>query len=69
MFLPFGFALTVAIVGAVGAVAGATALETGRKIGPQIKPSDLRPAFPWEGLPLPIFFYTKPEVLAEMRRK
>lgn len=68
MFLPFGYALTVAIVGAAGAVAGATALETGRKIGSQIEPKDLLPALP-PLPPLPRFLFTKPEILAEMRRK
>lgn len=58
MFLPFGYALTVAIVGAAGAVAGATALETGRKIGPQIKPSDLLP-MPPPYPPVPRFLYNK----------
>ncbi len=67
MFLPFGFALTVAIVGAVGAVAGATALETGRRIGSQIEPKDLLPMLP-PYPPLPRFLY-KPELLASMRRK
>jgi len=67
MFLPFGFALTVAIVGAAGAVAGATALETGRRIGSQIEPKDLLP-MPPPHLPLPRFLYTKPELIAELKR-
>jgi len=66
MFLPFGYALTVAIVGAAGAVAGVTALETGRKIGSQIEPKDLLPApFPYP--PLPRFIFTKPELLENLR--
>ncbi len=59
------FALIVAIVGAVGAVAGATALEAGRKIGPQIESKDLVP-MPPPYLPLPRFMYTKPELLEEI---
>jgi len=29
----------------------------------------LRPAYPWEGLPLPVFLYKKPELIAELRRR
>jgi len=57
------FALVVGVVGAVGAVAGATALEVGRKIGPQIDSSDLVPMAPWEGPPLPRFIKTRPELV------
>ncbi|GAI35618.1 unnamed protein product, partial [marine sediment metagenome] len=32
-----GFAAIVAVVGAVGAVGGATALQVGRRIGPELK--------------------------------
>jgi hypothetical protein len=62
------FALIVAIVGAVGAVAGATALEVGRKLGPQIESKDLVPAAPWQGPPLPRFVYTKPELVRDVLR-
>ncbi|GAH72425.1 unnamed protein product, partial [marine sediment metagenome] len=41
-----GFAAIVAVVGAMGAVAGATALQVGRKIGPELKATDLLPAAP-----------------------
>ena len=62
------YALIVAIVGAVGAVAGVSALEAGRSIGPKLTINDLRPSLPWEGLPLPRFVYTRPELLEELRR-
>lgn len=67
MFLPFGFALIVGSVGAVGAMVGATALEMGRKVGSQIEPSDLLP-MPPPYPPVPRFLYTKPELLEELRR-
>ncbi len=35
------FAAIIAVVGAVGAVAGATALQVGRRIGPELKATDL----------------------------
>ncbi len=63
------FALVVAAVGAVGAVAGASALTVGRKIGPKLTLSDMLPLAPWEGPPLPRFTKTKPELLAELRRR
>jgi len=56
------FALVVGIVGAVGAIAGANALEIGRKAGDMLDTSDMapmRPPYP----PLPRFLWTKPEVL------
>jgi len=63
------FALVVGIVGAVGAVAGATALEVGRKIGPQVESKDLVPMAPWEGPPLPRFIKTKPELVQNILRR
>ena len=63
------FALVVAVVGAVGAVAGASALDVGRKIGPKLALADMLPLAPWEGPPLPRFIKTKPEVLAELKRR
>ncbi len=63
-----GFALIVAVVGAVGAVAGASALDVGRKIGPKLSAEDLLPA-PFPKPPLPRFIFTKPELLAELRRR
>ncbi|KKM94940.1 hypothetical protein LCGC14_1193280 [marine sediment metagenome] len=63
------FALIVAVVGAVGAVAGASALDAGRKIGPKLTLADMAPLAPWEGPPLPRFTRTKPELLAELKRR
>lgn len=63
------FALIVASVGAVGAVAAASALDAGRKIGPKLTMADMLPLAPWEGPPLPRFIKTKPELLAELRRR
>ncbi|HUV52308.1 MAG TPA: hypothetical protein VMW64_04450 [Dehalococcoidia bacterium] len=63
------FALIVAAVGAVGAVAGASALAVGRKIGPNLTLADMLPLAPWEGPPLPRFTKTKPELLAELKTR
>lgn len=68
MLLPPAFALVVGIVGAIGAIAGATALKVGRKIGGQLDEEDLLP-MPPPYPPLPRFVYTKPELLAELRRR
>jgi len=71
--LPFGIdPETLLIVGLVGGVGAATTYGTfhyAEKVGPKLSLKDLRPAFPWEGLPFPIFFYTKPELMAEIRRR
>jgi len=63
-----GFALIVAVVGAVGAVAGASALDAGRKIGSKLSAEDLLPA-PFPKPPLPRFIFTKPELLAELKKR
>lgn len=68
MFLSPAFAIIVGVVGAVGALAGATTFKVGREIGPKLSAEDLLP-MPPPHLPLPRFLYTKPEVLAELRRK
>ena len=60
--------LIVGVVGGIGAAATYSSFHYAEKVGPKLTINDFRPAFPWEGLPLPIFFYTKPEVLAEARR-
>ncbi|MBA7703487.1 hypothetical protein ES703_112273 [subsurface metagenome] len=67
MLLPPAFALVVGIVGAIGAIAGATALKVGRKIGGQLDEEDLLP-MPPPYPPIPRFIYTKPELLKELRR-
>ncbi len=68
MLLPPAFALVVGIVGAIGAIAGATALKVGRKIGGQLDEEDLLP-MPPPYPPIPRFVYTKPELLKELRRR
>lgn len=60
--------LIVGIIGGFGAAATYSAFSYARKAGPELTIGDLRPALPWEGLPVPIFFYTKPELLPLARR-
>ena len=60
--------LIVAVVGGLGAAGTFATYHYAQKAGPKLILKDLRPAFPWEGLPFPVFFYTKPEVLRELRR-
>lgn len=63
--------VTLLIVGAVGAaslVATYTAFHYAEKTEGRLTIDDLRPAMPWEGLPIPIFLYTKPEVLESLRK-
>jgi len=71
--MPLGIApvtfLIVGVVGGLGAAATYGTFHYAEKLGPQLSLSDLRPALPWEGLPFPVFFYTKPEILAEMKRR
>jgi len=62
-----GTLLIVGVIGGIGAAATYATFHYAEKAGPQLTIADLRPAFPWEGFPLPIFFYTKPELLAELR--
>ena len=68
MLLPPAFALVVGIVGAIGAIVGATALKVGGKIGGQLDEEDLLP-MPPPYPPIPRFVYTKPELLKELRRR
>lgn len=71
--MPLGIApVTLLIVGAIGGFGAAATygtFEYAEKLGPKLSLGDLRPAFPWEGLPFPVFFYTKPELVEELRRK
>lgn len=60
--------LVVGVIGGTAAAATYTTFHYAEKASSQLTISDFRPAFPWEGLPLPIFFYTKPEVLDNLRR-
>ena len=61
--------LILFIVGGIGTIATFTLFKTAEEAGPKLTMGDLRPAAPWEGLPIPIFFYKKPGLLAELRRK
>lgn len=57
------------IVGGIGTIATFTLFKTAEEAGPKLTIGDLRPCLPWEGLPLPRFFYTKPELIEELRRR
>ena len=63
-----GTGLILFVVGGIGLVATATGFKLAENVGPQIEPSDLLP-MPPPHPPLPRFMYTKPEVLAGLRRK
>jgi hypothetical protein len=61
--------LLVGIVGGIGAAGTYSAYMYAERAGPKLTIKDLRPAAPWEGLPLPIFLYKNPELLSELSRK
>ncbi len=63
-----GILLIVGVVGGVGAAATYATFHHAEKLGPKLEAKDFLPAPPWVGLPFPMFFYTKPELLAELRR-
>ncbi|MBA7562013.1 hypothetical protein ES708_03662 [subsurface metagenome] len=60
--------LIVGIIGSIGTIATFTAYTMARKAGPKLTMDDFRPCLPWEGLPLPRFVYTKPELREELWR-
>ena len=60
--------LIVAIVGGIGAAATYTTFHQAEKAGPKLKAADLLP-MPPPYPPVPRFLYTKPELLAELRRR
>ena len=60
--------IIVGVIGGIGAAATYSAYGYTRKAGPELTIGDLRPSLPWEGLPLPRFVYTKPEILESLRR-
>ena len=64
-----GTLLIVGLIGGVGAAATYATYTYVEKVGPEITVNDLRPCLPWEGLPLPRFVYTKPELLEGLRRR
>ena len=61
--------LLVGVIGGVGAAATYGVFHYTEKLGPKLTLGDLRPCLPWEGLPLPVVLYKKPELLEELRRK
>ena len=61
--------IIVGVVGGVGAAATYGTFHYAEKIGPKLTLVDLLPAPPRVGLPLPRFFYTKPELIEELRRR
>lgn len=61
--------LFVGVIGGIGAAATYGAFHYAEKAGPKLTLADLLPAPPWVGLPLPRFFYTKPELIEELRRR
>ena len=64
-----GTGLIIFIVGGIGTVVSFSAFKIAQQVGPGINPSDLLPAPPWVGLPIPLAFYTKPELLESFRRQ
>ena len=61
--------LAIFLITGAGGVIAYTAFHYAEKVGPkQLTINDLRPSLPWEGLPLPRFMYTKPELIEELRR-
>jgi len=60
--------LTLFLVGGVGAVVSFAAFKAAEQVGPHVEAGDLLPApFPYP--PVPRFLLTKPEAVAELRRK
>lgn len=64
-----GTGLILFVVGGIGTVVTFTLFKTAQKAGPKLTMNDLRPCFPWEGLPLPRFVYTKPGLIEELRKR
>lgn len=60
--------LMIGMITGIGGVASYTAFHYAEKARSELTINDLRPCLPWEGLPLPRFVYTKPELLAEVGR-
>jgi len=64
-----GTLLIVGAVGGIGMAATYASFHLAEEAGSKLTLNDLRPCLPWEGLPLPRFLYTKPELIAELTRK
>ena len=60
--------LIVGVIGGLGAAATYGTFHYAEKIGPKLTIKDIRPAFPWEGLPFPVFLYSKPEIMESLRK-
>jgi len=61
--------LILFVVGGIGTIATFTLFKTAEEAGPKLTLGDLLPLAPWEGPPLPRFTKTKPELLANLRRR
>jgi len=61
--------LAIFLISGIGGLITYSAFIYAEKAGPKLTFADLRPCLPWEGLPLPRFVYTKPELLSEVRRR
>lgn len=59
----------VFLIGGTSALATFVAYRVATKTGPDLTLGDMRPCLPWEGLPLPRFVYTKPELLDELKKR
>lgn len=70
--MPFGIdpetILIVGLVGGLGAAATYSTFHLAERAGPKLAIKDLLP-MPPPYPPVPRFLYTKPELLAELRRK
>jgi len=56
------------IVGGIGTIATFSLFKASERLGPKISASDLLP-MPPPYPPVPRFIFTKPELLAELRRR
>lgn len=57
--------VTVVLIGVIGGLGAAGTYVAFRRVESAengLTIEDLRPSMPWEGLPLPRFVYTKPEL-------
>jgi len=64
-----GTGIILFAIGGFGTVATFMGYRAARDIEPKLTISDMRPSLPWEGLPVPVFMYTKPELLEELRKR
>ena len=62
-------ALIVFVIVGTSGVVMYTAFDKARKLGAEVQLAELRPCFPWEGLPVPKFIVTKPEVLEILKER